>query len=65
MDGYDEGVESSESLESGLVLFSENEQDFAYSHENINEPIKKVRKIVIYFKRPPTRNVVLQNYVKS
>ena len=36
-DDHDEGIESSESLESGLMLFSENKQDFAYSHENIDE----------------------------
>ena len=40
--------ESSESLESGFVLFSENEQDYAYSAENINELPKKVRKLVIF-----------------
>ena len=64
MDGYDEGIESSESLESGLVLSSENEQDIAYSDENINELVRKVRKLIIFlndlnsfFK---TRNVVFK-----
>ena len=48
MDNDDEDIESSESLESRLVLFSENKQDFSYSDENINEPLKKVRKLVTF-----------------
>ena len=40
-DDDDEGIESSESLDSGFVLFSENEQVFAYSDENINVFVKK------------------------
>ena len=57
MDDYDEGTQSSESFESGFVLFSENEQDFAYCDENINELVKKVRKLVIFLK-------VLSSFIK-
>ena len=60
----DDDVESFVSLHSGLVLFSENEQEFAYSNENINELVKKVPKIVIYFRQSPTRNAVLQSHFK-
>ena len=60
-DDGDDDVESSESLELRLVLFSENDQDFTYSDENFNEFVEKVWKVLIYFKRSSTRNAVLQN----
>ena len=40
-DDDDEDLETSESLQSGLVLFSENNQDFVYSDVNINELVKR------------------------
>lgn len=56
--------------ESGLIVMSQN--DLAPEHvpeltqyENINKLIKKIRKVVVYFKRSPLKNeTVLQKYVK-
>lgn len=66
----DDHFEDLDCSESGLILMSQN--DFAREHipeltqdENINELIKKVRKVVMYFKRSPLKNeTVLQKYVK-
>lgn len=59
-DGYED-----EFNEEGLVMEYEiQEQDVHLTHNQLGPLIQKVRKIVKIFKRSPTRNEVLQNYVK-
>lgn len=66
----DDNLEDLDCPESGLILMSQNE--LAREHipeltkdENINELIKKIRKVVVYFKKSPLKNeTVLQKYVK-
>ena len=48
-DDDNDNVEFSENFEPRFVLFSKNEQDFAYSDGNINELLKKVRKMGFFF----------------
>lgn len=70
-DSHDEHhLEDLDCPESGLIVMSQT--DLAPEHvpeltqyENINELIKKIRKVVVYFKRSPLKNeTVLQKYVK-
>lgn len=65
----DENAENSDCSESGLTFVLHNdliqEVPDLINEQNINEIIKKVRNVVVYFKRSPTKNdAVLQKYVK-
>lgn len=65
----DEDLENLDCLISGFTVISQSDQiqeipDLT-NERNINDTIKKVRQIVKYFKRSPTKNnIVLQKYVK-
>lgn len=65
----DEALDSLDSLESGLII---NPSDSVIdvpdltSDNNISEVIKKIRKVVVHFKRSSTKNdTVLQKYVRE
>lgn len=68
VDSNDVDDENLDCSESGLILVSQDliqEVPDLTNEQNINEVIKKVRNIVVYFKRSPTKNdTVLQKYVK-
>lgn len=62
----DDHLEDLDSPESCLILMSQNEHIPELTQdENIKELIKKIRKVVVYFKRSALKNeTVLQKYVK-
>jgi hypothetical protein len=65
-DEADENVEDVHCQESGLIIETDQNVPDLTNDENINEVIKKVRKVVLYFKRSPTKNdTVFQKYVTS
>uniref|UniRef100_A0A8D8YA29 BED-type domain-containing protein n=1 Tax=Cacopsylla melanoneura TaxID=428564 RepID=A0A8D8YA29_9HEMI len=65
----DDVLESLDSLESGLTVNPNedvNEAPDLTSDKNISEVIKKVRKVVVHFKRSSTKNdTILQKYVRA
>lgn len=68
-DTDDENLENLDCSESGftIILQSDLIQEIPdlTNEQNINDIIKQVRQVVIYFKRSPTKNdVILQKYVK-
>lgn len=68
-DTDDENLENLDCSESGFTIILQSDliqkiPDLT-NEQNINDIIKKVRQVVIYFKRSPTKNdVILQKYVK-
>jgi hypothetical protein len=65
-DEADENDEDVDCQESGLIIETDQNVPDLTNDQNINEVIKKVRKVVLYFKRSPTKNdTVFQKYVKS
>jgi hypothetical protein len=65
-DEADENVEDVDCRESGLIIETDQNVPDLTNDQNINEVIKKVRKVVLYFKRSPTKNdTVFQKYVTS
>lgn len=64
-DDNDDSDDDNEELDSGLVIETGNGRDLT-NHRNINEVVKKVRKVVLIFKRASLKNdTILQKYVKK
>ena len=63
--GEEEEEEVIEDIELFHVIEDTSNIDSSIQHENIGPIITKIRKIVVIFRRSPTKNDILQKYVKD
>ena len=66
---FENGEEEKEEVRVDIELFDVIEDtsttDSSIQHENIGPIITKIRKIVVMFRRSPTKNDILQKHVKD